>query len=458
MFGRFKTIHFVGIGGTGMSGIAEVLHNLGFHVTGSDLAHSDYTKRLESLGISVAYGHNAASVADADAVVVSTAIHKENPEWQEAGNRNIPVIPRGEMLAELMRMKAGIAISGTHGKTTTTSIAASVLSYGGIDPTVIIGGIFSAYGSNARLGSSKYLVAEADESDGSFLRLSPIYAVITNIDEDHMNYYGTMDNLKRSFTEFANKVPFFGAAIVCLEDSRIKSIIPDIHRRVITYGLSAHCDYQAENIQVSDNGYRFVVRENGKSLGHFVLKAPGRHNILNALSVIALAREMELDAETIQEGLAAYSGTKRRSETVGEYRGCRVISDYAHHPVEIEKTLDALREYYRPERIICAFQPHRYTRTRNQFENFRFSFHQSDILRLLPIYSAGEEPIDGISSDALVEGIRKSGHRDVALAESTEVLIESLKTNVREGDLVVFLGAGTIDAIAREFGREADTK
>lgn len=458
MFGRFKTIHFVGIGGTGMSGIAEVLHNLDFHVTGSDLAHSDYTKRLESLGITVAYGHDASNVAHADAVVVSTAIHKENPEWREAGNRNIPVIPRGEMLAELMRMKAGIAISGTHGKTTTTSIAASVLSQGGLDPTVIIGGIFSAHNSNAQLGSSNYLLAEADESDGSFLRLSPIYAIITNIDEDHMNYYGTMDNLKRSFIEFANKVPFFGAAIVCLEDSRIKSIIPDICRRVITYGLSAHCDYQAEDIHVTDKGYEFNVMENGNVLGHFVLKVPGRHNVLNALSVIALAREMELNEQVIQEGLAAYIGTKRRSETVGKCMGCQVISDYAHHPVEIEKTLEGLREYYRPERIICAFQPHRYTRTRNQFENFRFSFHQSDVLRLLPIYPAGEKPIDGISSDALVEGIRMSGHRDVALCESAEVLLENLKDNVRKGDLLVFLGAGTIDGLARECGREEGTK
>jgi len=458
VFGRYKTIHFVGIGGTGMSGIAEVLSNLSFHVTGSDLSHSDYTKRLEFLGIQVSYGHDAANVADADAVVVSTAIHKDNPEWQEAGRRNIPVIPRGEMLAELMRMKAGIAISGTHGKTTTTSIAASVLSQGGLDPTVIIGGIFSAYGSNTRLGGSKYLVAEADESDGSFLRLSPIYAIITNIDEDHMNYYGTMDNLKGSFTEFANKVPFFGAAIVCLEDSRIKSIIPDIRRRVVTYGLSGHCDYQAEDIHVSDKGYEFVVREKGQSLGSFLLRVPGRHNILNALSVIALAREMELEEDAIKEGLAAYSGTRRRSETVGLYRECRVISDYAHHPVEIEKTLGALREYYRPERIICVFQPHRYTRTQNQFENFLFSFHQSDILRLLPIYSAGEAPIEKISSDALVEGIRKSGHRDVELVNSADELTEDLKSNVRDGDLVVFLGAGTIDALARKFGREENSK
>ncbi len=452
MFGRFKTIHFVGIGGTGMSGIAEVLHNLGFHVTGSDLSHSDYTIRLESLGITVKYGHSSANVEDADAVVVSTAIHRENPEWQEAETRNIPVIPRGEMLAELMRMKAGIAISGTHGKTTTTSIAASVLSHGGLDPTVIIGGIFSAYGSNARLGTSKYLVAEADESDGSFLRLSPIYCIITNIDEDHMNYYKTMDNLKESFTEFANKVPFFGAAIVCLEDSRIKSIIPNIRRRVVTYGFSAHCDYRAEGIRVTARGYEFSVRENGEILGDFVLKVPGQHNILNALSVIALAREMEMAVDAIQSGLVAYQGTKRRSETVGEFKGCRVISDYAHHPVEIEKTLGALREFYRPNRIICAFQPHRYTRTRNQFDNFLISFHQSDILRLLPIYPAGEKPIDGISSDALVEGIRKSGHSDVALAPDAKFLFENLKGEVKEGDLVVFLGAGTIDGVARSFG------
>ncbi|NOZ12163.1 MAG: UDP-N-acetylmuramate--L-alanine ligase [Acidobacteria bacterium] len=454
MFGRFKTIHFVGIGGTGMSGIAEVLHNLGFSVTGSDLNQSDYTKRLESLGIKISYIHDAANVADADAVVVSTAIRRENPEWQAAEIRNIPVIPRGEMLAELMRMKAGIAISGTHGKTTTTSIAASVLSQGGLDPTVIIGGIFAAYGSNARLGSSEYLVAEADESDGSFLRLSPIYSIITNIDEDHMNYYKTMDNLKDSFVEFANKVPFFGATIVCLEDSRIKSIIPDIRRRVISYGFSAHCDYQGVDIRVTGKGYEFGVRENGEKLGNFILKVPGRHNILNTLSVIALAREMELSKEDIYKGVAAYTGTKRRSETVGWYRGCRVISDYAHHPVEIEKTLGALREFYRPGRIICIFQPHRYSRTKNQFENFHFSFHQSDVLNLLPIYPAGETPIEGISSEALVNGIRKAGHRDVNLIENSGMLPETLRGIVRDGDLVVFLGAGTIDLLARQFGKE----
>ncbi len=458
MFGRFNTIHFVGIGGTGMSGIAEVLHNLGFDVTGSDLNRSDYTKRLESLGIKISYSHDAANVEHADAVVVSTAITRENPEWAAAEKRKIPVIPRGEMLAELMRMKAGIAISGTHGKTTTTSIAASVLSQGGLDPTVIIGGIFAAYGSNARLGSSKYLVAEADESDGSFLHLSPIYSIITNIDEDHMNYYKTMDNLKNSFVEFANKVPFFGATIVCLEDSRIKSIIPGIRRRVISYGFSAHCDYQGVDIRVNENAYEFDVRENGKNLGSFILKVPGRHNILNALSVIALAREMELSFNDIYEGIASYTGTKRRSETVGRYRGCRVISDYAHHPVEIEKTLGALREFYRPGRIICTFQPHRYTRTKNQFENFHFSFHQSDILNLLPIYPAGEEPIQGITSEALVSGIRKAGHRDVNLVENSEMLFEKLREIVREGDLVVFLGAGTIDQLARRLGKEEGEK
>ena len=452
MFGRYRSIHFVGIGGTGMSGIAEVLHNLKFNVTGSDLNASVYTRRLESLGITVTIGHDAANVADADAVVVSTAIRPDNPEWREAEARNLPVIPRGEMLAELMRMKTGIAISGTHGKTTTTSIAASVLSRGELDPTVIIGGIFSAHGSNASLGNSDILLAEADESDGSFLRLSPIYTMVTNIDEDHMDHYGTMEVLKDSFVTFADKVPFFGASILCLEDKNIQSIIPHIRRRVVTYGRSSHCDYRGGEVEVDDQGYRFRVWEQGEDLGEFTLRVPGRHNILNAIGVIALARELEMKPEAIREGLAAYTGTKRRAEIVARINGCPVISDYAHHPVEIETTLGALREFHRPERIICIFQPHRYSRTINQFEQFRYCFHQSDRLCLLPIYAAGEQPVDGITSEALIEAIRESGHRSVDLVADEQAIRSLLAEEVQPGDLVACFGAGTIDGMARRLG------
>lgn len=451
-FGRYRRIHFVGIGGTGMSGIAEVLNNLRFQVSGSDLNRSDYTKRLEKLGIPIQYEHRAENVSEADAVVVSTAIKPDNPEWKSAEERNLPVIPRGEMLAELMRMKTGIAISGTHGKTTTTSIGAAVLSRAGLDPTVIIGGIFSAYGSNARLGGSDFLLAEADESDGSFLRLAPIYTLITNIDEDHMDHYGTLDNLKDSFVTFADKVPFFGASVVCLEDKNIRSIIPRIRRRVVTYGLSSHCDYRADEIELQPGAYHFRIWEYEADLGRFSLHVPGRHNILNALGIVTLARELELPVDAIREGLKDYRGTKRRAEIVAEFRDCPVVSDYAHHPVEIETTLSALREFHRPKRIICVFQPHRYSRTAHQFDQFRNCFHHSDMLCLLPIYPAGELPIEGISSEALIEAVSETGHRAVYGASGEQQVRKFLADHVESGDLIACFGAGTIDGMARNLG------
>lgn len=451
MFGKFKTIHFVGIGGTGMSGIAEILSNMGFEVKGSDLNKSDYTKRLEKTGIKVFYSHNEKNIENADVLVVSTAIKEDNPEWKEAVRRHIPVIPRGEMLAELMRMKHGIAISGTHGKTTTTSIAASVMCEASLDPTVIIGGIVSTYGTNALLGESRFLLAEADESDGSFLNLSPIYTVITNIDRDHMDYYGTMDVLKEKFTEFANKVPFFGASIICLEDENVRRIVPNLKKRVITYGFTPNCDIYAKEIEISKGFSSFHVNANGKDLGKVTLNVPGKYNILNSLAIIALGMELEIDIDIIKKGISAYNGTKRRAEVIGKLNNCIAITDYAHHPVEVDRTLEALKDFYKPERLICVFQPHRYTRTKELFESFTGCFYKADKLILLPIYSAGENPIDEINSENLSKGVEMAGHKNVELFKSFSKLEKHLIEDIGKDDLLVFFGAGTIDANAKIF-------
>ncbi len=451
MFGKFKTIHFVGIGGTGMSGIAEILKDMGFNVKGSDLNKSDYTKRLENFGIKIYYSHKSENVAEADVLVVSTAIKPDNPEWQEAVKRHIPVIKRGEMLAELMRMKHGIAISGTHGKTTTTSIAASVLAEGKVDPTVIIGGIVSSYGTNAKLGGSRYLLAEADESDGSFLNLSPVYTVITNIDRDHMDYYGSLEVLREKFTEFANKVPFFGASIVCLEDENVRKVLPNIKKKVITYGFSPNCDVYAKNIEINKGNSTFTVFAGSKELGECVLNVPGKYNILNSLSVVALALELDIDFNAVQKGIAAYRGTKRRAEVIGKLNGSIAITDYAHHPVEVDRTLEALKDFYKPERLICVFQPHRYTRTKELFDNFAGCFYKADKLIMLPIYPAGEKPIEGVNSEKLVSAVLNSGHKNASLVGSFEELSKLLSKEVTKSDLLVFFGAGTIDKNARNF-------
>lgn len=450
MFGKFKTIHFVGIGGTGMSGIAEILVNLGFNVQGSDLSHSDYTKRLEKFNVKIFYSHEEKNIENADVLVVSTAIKPDNPEWVEANKKHIPVIPRGEMLAELMRMKHGIAISGTHGKTTTTSIAASVFKEAKLDPTVIIGGIVSTYGTNALLGKSKYLLAEADESDGSFLNLAPIYTIITNIDKDHMDYYGTLEVLREKFAEFANKVPFFGASIICLEDENVRKILPFIKKKVITYGFSPNCDIYATDIKMEKGFSTFQVKSGQVNYGICRLNVPGKYNILNSLSIIALGLDLGIDFETIKNGINVYTGTKRRAEIIGKFNNCISITDYAHHPIEVDKTLEALKEFYKPERLICVFQPHRFTRTRELFVNFTGCFYKADKLLLLPIYKAGEKEIEGINSINLAKGILQAGHKDVEYVDSFENLEEKLKEIVTENDLLVFFGAGTIDKNARE--------
>ncbi|BBB32799.1 UDP-N-acetylmuramate--alanine ligase [Thermotomaculum hydrothermale] len=452
MFWRIKTIHFIGIGGTGMSGIAEVLHNLKFNVQGSDLNKSIYTERLENLGIKVFYGHNPHNLDGADLVVISTAIKGDNIEVIEAKKRGIPIIRRGEMLAELMRMKYGIAISGTHGKTTTTAMAASVFNEAGLDPTVIIGGIFQKLNSNAKLGNSRFLIAEADESDKSHLNLSPVFVVITNIDLDHLDFYKDLDDIKETFKAFANKVPFFGSIILNADDKNCLDIIPGLNKRVVTYGFSEKADYSISDLEKGRGYYSFKVKEFGKSIGEFKIKVPGVFNVQNATAVIALAKELRISSKKIKAGLEAYTGTKRRCEVVGERGKLKVITDYAHHPVEIKSTINALSDFYKTDKILVVFQPHRYTRTKALFDDFIECFPEKLNLILLPIYPAGEKPIKGVSSELLCKKISKK-EVNCSFVEDKEALLNVLDKDKDKYDLIVFLGAGYIDNYAREFGR-----
>ncbi len=451
MFWRIKTIHFVGIGGTGMSGIAEVLHNMRFNVQGSDLNRSVYTQRLENIGIKVFYGHKKENLENADLVVISTAIGEDNVELREAKKRGIPVIKRGEMLAELMRMKYGIAISGTHGKTTTTAMAASVLGEAGFDPTVIIGGIFQKLDSNAKLGNSRFLIAEADESDKSHLNLSPVFAVITNIDVDHLDFYKDLNDIKETFKLFANKVPFFGSVILNGDDKNCLDIKPDLKKRVVTFGFSKESDYFIEKMEKGKGYYSFKVREFGRSIGEFKIRVPGVFNVQNACSVIALARELRISPKKIKAGLEAYTGTKRRCEVVGDSGKLKVVTDYAHHPKEIASTFNALKEFYQTEKILLVFQPHRFSRTKALFGDFVNCFEKGSNIILLPIYPAGEKPIDGVTSDILCEEIKKRGVFCQSI-ESKRQLFEILNKQKDNFEIIAFFGAGFIDNYAREFG------
>lgn len=452
MFWKIKTIHFVGIGGTGMSGIAEILKGLGFNIQGSDLQKTVYTERLESLGIKIFYGHKKENVKGADLIVVSTAIKEDNVEYQQAKRLNIPIVKRGEMLAELMRMKYGIAVSGTHGKTTTTAMAASVLNEAGLDPTVIIGGILQKTNSNAIPGRSKFLVAEADESDKSHLNLSPVFSIITNIDIDHLDFYKDLEDIKQTFVEFANKVPFFGSVIINKDDLNCRSIIPFLKKRVVSYGFSEDADYVVYDVQKTKGAYSFKVKEGGDFLGEFKIVVPGRFNILNATAVICLGRELNIPSERIKKGLEGYTGTKRRCEVVGSNKGLKVISDYAHHPVEIKSTINALKDFFQTEKILVVFQPHRFTRTKALFEDFANCFpHFTDVL-LLPIYPAGETPISGVSSLHLCKAISQRGF-SCKYFEDANTLFGFLKKFKGNYEVIAFLGAGIIDKYAREFGR-----
>jgi len=445
MYGKIEKIHFVGIGGIGMSGIAEVLLNLGYKVSGSDLRSSDTTERLASIGGDIFIGHAAGNINSADVVVISSAVHEDNPEVVEAKRLHVPVIPRAEMLSELMRMKYGIAIAGTHGKTTTTSMAASILGHAGIDPTIVIGGKLNAIGTNARLGQGKFLVAEADESDGSFLVLSPTIAVVTNIDADHLDHYqGGIGEIKDTFVEFINKVPFYGLTVLCLDDRNIREILPRVKKRYITYGLSSQADIRATHIRHDGFQTTFVAHYKGYRLGEISFPMPGPHNVLNAMACIGVALELDVPFSLIQEGFARFGGVGRRFTVKGEPQGIMVVDDYGHHPAEIRATLAAARQGWPERRIVAAFQPHRYTRTHELFDEFVTAFYDADLLVLTDVYAAGEQPIEGATAERLTAELQRHGQKTVSYVAERELIPEYLAGVVREGDIVITLGAGNI--------------
>jgi UDP-N-acetylmuramate--alanine ligase len=444
MFFKPQHLHFVGIGGIGMSGIAEVLLNLGYEISGSDLKLSPTTDRLARLGARIQEGHSAANVAGAKAVVVSSAVDARNPEVVAARRLQIPVIPRGELLAELMRLKYGIAIAGSHGKTTTTSMTATVLSMAGLDPTVVVGGkVGSMGGSNARVGHSDFLVVESDESDGSFVKLTPILAVVTNIDREHLDHYPSIAEIRSAFLEFIQKVPFYGAAILCLDDENVQQLLPSVNRRAITYGRSHQAVLSIPEAECGPFESRFSVRLRGSDLGRFHLRVPGAHNVLNATAAIAVALELEIKLEAIREGIAAFSGVDRRFQIRGQARGITVIDDYGHHPTEIRATL-AAAQLCKFNRIHAVFQPHRYTRTQHLMDEFAKSFHQADVVYVLDIYAASEEPIEGVTGQALAERIRAFGHRAVEYTGTIERTVDTVVAKVGDQDLVLTLGAGNV--------------
>jgi UDP-N-acetylmuramate--alanine ligase len=453
MFNKYRVIHFVGIGGIGMSGIAEVLHNLGYEVTGSDIRESDTTSRLRNMGIRIYIGHDENNIDNAHVVVTSSAVSPSNPEVTAAKARAVPVIPRAEMLAELGRMKYGILVAGAHGKTTTTSLVATLLGEGGLDPTIVIGGKLKAFGSNARLGQGEFLVAEADESDGSFLKLSPTLAVITNIDREHMDYFKDIDTLKSAFLAFINKVPFYGVAIVCKENEHTREIIPQIKRRVLTYGLSHDADMYARNIQYVEGKMCFEAVFKGESLGEYNVPVPGVHNVLNSLAAILTAMELQIPQEKIRAGLGSFGGIQRRFELRGEAGGVKVYDDYGHHPVEIRAVLKAARECFADNRIIVIFQPHRYTRTRDLMGDFALSFSSADRLYLMDIYAASEAPIDGINSAALLEKIRQIGSLKADYISDRKELVKAVLSDVKQGDIIITLGAGDVYKLGEEILR-----
>ena len=449
MFKKIQHIHFVGIGGIGMSGIAEVLLNLGYKVSGSDMKESDTTERLRKLGGDIFIGHNAANITSPHVVVISSAVKSDNVEVIAAREKQVPVIPRAEMLAELMRLKYGVAIAGAHGKTTTTSMVATVLAAGGIDPTVVIGGKLNSIGTNAKLGQGEFLVAEADESDGSFLKLSPTIAVVTTIDEEHLDYYKDISEIKAAFLEFINKVPFYGVAVLCLDQPHIQSLLPLVEKRYQTYGMSSQADYQAKEVSLKPLGSRFKVVHHGQDLGWFELSVPGVHNINNSIAAIAVARELDIDLEVIRKALKDFSGVQRRFTIKGEVNGIIVVDDYGHHPTEVKATLAAAAAGLE-RRVVVVFQPHRYTRTQHLLEQFFTAFHQADKLVLLDIYAAGEKPIPGISGQVLCDGIKKYGHKDVTFMPDREKVIAHMASVLRKGDLMITLGAGDVWKIGEQ--------
>ena len=444
MFFRPQHIHFVGIGGIGMSGIAEVLLTLGYEISGSDVKLTPITERLAGLGATVFEGHRAENIGGAKVIVVTSAVNADNPELVEARRRGIPVIPRGELLAELMRLKYGIAIAGSHGKTSTTSMTAAVLSQANLDPTVVVGGrVASMGGANARIGHSDFLVVESDESDGSFLKLAPILAIVTNIDREHLDHYKDLDAIRDAFRDFVNKVPFYGAVILCLDDENIQQILPQIKRRTLTYGSTAQVDLAISEVQCGHLWSQFRLRLRGEDLGLFRVNVPGYHNVLNATAAVGVGLELGVEPGVIRVGLAQYSGVDRRFQVRGEQAGVTVVDDYGHHPTEIRATLAAARlcQY---KRVLTIFQPHRYTRTQHLLDEFAKSFNAADRVFVMDIYAASEKPIDGVTAEALVERMTAFGHRSAEYVGSLERAIDAVVVAAQAGDCVLTLGAGNV--------------
>lgn len=454
MHKRIRHIHFVGIGGAGMSGIAELLINIGYEVSGSDMKASKVTERLQSLGAMIAIGHKAANVGDAHVVVFSSAVRHDNPELMYAREHNIPAIPRAEMLAELMRVKYAIAIAGSHGKTTTTSLVSVVLVSGGLDPTSIVGGKVNIFGSNAKLGQSEYLVAEADESDGSFLKLTPTIAIVTNIDPEHLDYYKTFDRAKDAYVEFINKVPFYGLAILCLDEENVASIFPRLNVRRMTYGLSTQADVQGYNVIHKQGESDFSVMVKGRQYGSFTIHMPGIHNVYNALAGIATGIELEIEPGKIKEGIGKFNGVERRFQIKAHIKDqindVIVVDDYGHHPKEIKATLAGARSGWN-RRLIVVFQPHRYTRTMLLFNDFLTAFYQADVLIITDIYPAGEEPIEGVDAYRLFSSMKDMGYKDVRYIPDKNKIVDELERIVRPGDMVITQGAGDIPAVGDAF-------
>jgi len=454
--GRVRHIHFIGIGGAGMSGVAEVYHNLGYSISGSDLKENQATKHLQKLGVNVVTGHVSEHINGSDVVVVSSAVTENNPEWKEARARHIPVVPRAEMLAELMRFRQGIAVAGTHGKTTTTSLIASVLAEGGLDPTYIIGGLLNSSGSHAKLGSSKYLVAEADESDASFLHLQPIIAVLTNIDSDHLDTYGgDFACLRNNFVEFLQRLPFYGLAVICIDDKGVQEIRDEIVKPVLTYSIDYDADFCAHIIKQEQNKTWFkVTREGCKDWLEIELNLPGKHNVQNALAAIAIAHELQVSEESIVQALKNFQGIARRCQVIGDVKINNIcvllIDDYAHHPREIKATIDAIHSGWPNRRLILIYQPHRYTRTRDLFEDFTDVLSEVDVLFLLDVYAAGEEVITGADSKSLCRAIRIHGQVDPIFVENRSEIGSYLKSVVENNDILLILGAGDIGSLAPE--------
>jgi UDP-N-acetylmuramate--alanine ligase len=453
VFRKYQHVHFVGIGGSGMSGIAEVLLNLGYTVSGSDLKRSGVTDRLAGMGARVFEGHAAGHVEGAHVVVTSTAVASTNAEVGAARRRGIPVIPRAEMLAELMRLKYAIAVAGSHGKTTTTSMVALVLDRGGLDPTVVVGGRLGVLGSGARLGRGEFLVAEADESDRSFLKLTPTLAVVTNIDREHLDAYRDLADIKEAFLGFVNKVPFYGAAVMCLDDAPVQDILPRVERRVVTYGLTPKASVSVRDLALSPTGASYTATFGGRPLGSVTLAVPGSHNVANSLAAVAVGLDLEVAFEAIKSGLESFTGVDRRFQVRGEAGGVLVIDDYGHHPTEIRATLEALRRRAGGRRTLVLFQPHRFTRTRALWDEFARAFDQADVLILTDIYPASEEPIEGVTAEGLARAIAANGHPRVSWAGDLKAAADALAKETHEGDVVLTLGAGSVWTAGEELLR-----